>query len=66
MLFDGGKFSFVSHHAKVVALKIVVAGVLHASLVFGIAEKSHKLWMVAVDGTRERDRGVPGSASIHG
>jgi hypothetical protein len=66
MLFDGGKFGFVFHHAKVVALKIVVADVLHASLVFGIAEKSHKLWMAAVDGTGERNRGVPGSASIHG
>src|ERR1019366_7570428 len=43
-----------------------VGDVLHASLVFGTAGKSHKLWMAAVDGTGERNRGVPGSARIDG
>ena len=60
MLFNGGKFGFVFHQSKVVALQIVVADVLHASLVFGIAEKSHKLWMADVDGTGERNRGGAG------
>ena len=62
MLFDSGKFGFVHNHAKVVALKIVVGNVVHANLVVGVAGKSHK----AVDGTGERNRGVPGSASSHG
>jgi hypothetical protein len=65
VLFNGGKFGFAVDHAKVMSLQIVIGNVFHASLVFGIAEKSHKLWMAAVDGTGERNRGVPGSASSH-
>jgi Domain of unknown function (DUF4386) len=61
-----GKFGFVYNHAKVVALQIVVGNVFHANLVVGVAGKSHKLWMAAVDGTGERNRGVPGSARIDG
>ena len=66
VLFERRKFGFVHNHAKVVALQIVIGNVLQANLVFGIAERSHKLWMAAVDGTGERNRGVPGSAGIHG
>ena len=66
VLFERRKFGFVFHDAKVEALQIVIADVLHASLVFGIAEKSHKCFSrAAVDGTGERNRGVPGSASSH-
>jgi hypothetical protein len=45
VLFNRRKFGFVFHHAKVVALKIVVADALHANLVVGVAKESHKLWM---------------------
>src|ERR1019366_10046581 len=48
MLFNGGKFGFVFHHAKVVALKIVVGNVVHTNLVVGVAEKSHKCFRVGV------------------
>ena len=51
VLFNGGKFGFVHYHSKVVALKIVIGNVVHASLVFG---------------TGERNRCVPGSAPIDG
>jgi hypothetical protein len=56
MLFKRRKFGFVFHHAKVVALKIVIGDVLHANLVVGVAGKSHKcfqgrLWMALVSGT---------------
>ena len=67
MLFERGKFGFIFHHAKVVALKIVVGNVVHTNLVVGTAKKSHKCFSrAAVDGTGERNRGVPGSADGDG
>ena len=50
MLFKRRKFSFVHNHAKVVALQIVIGNVVHANLVFGIAEKSRKFFKGVVGG----------------
>ena len=48
MLFERRKFGFVFHHAKVVALKIVIADVFHIAVVDGDAKKSQTLFALGI------------------